>query len=433
MYSGENRFLNVLSTCSYAILHSWQGLPDYLPSDLDIAVSPEELPKLEKALLETTGARLVQLLQHESTCCYFVLGIPNGKKIEFLAIDAATDYRRNGRVWFSAEELLKNRKKWKDFWVAGPEVEFKYLLVKKILKGSLPPQAGRRLQELAQELGTTAKELNQQLLGAHWGAKVLDWLIKGDFQTFESHLQRLKRVLKRERFKQDFLNPMRYWLPEIRRIWHRWRYATGLWVAILGPNDAAKSALIRGLQKESLGAFRRTEIYHLMPGLLKSRRAVPPVAHHHTKPACCALVSLLKLTYYWLDCTLGYWLKIRPALVRSTLVLFDGYFHDLLLHPYRHGYRGPMWAVRCLSRLIPVPDVFLVLEVPMRTLPEWNSDVPQEELERQANTYGEFARSKKNAVLIDATDPSETLVSKASEVLLDVLHRRYLQRRGRTR
>ena len=98
---------HLLSINKYAILHSWQGLPEYLPSDLDIIILPEELHKLERSLLEAKDAYLVNLLQHESTCFYFVLVIRNGEKVSFLPIDVAIDYRRDGRIWFSAEELLQ--------------------------------------------------------------------------------------------------------------------------------------------------------------------------------------------------------------------------------------------------------------------------------------------------------------------------------------
>jgi hypothetical protein len=90
---------------------------------------------LETSLLNLRDARLVNLLQHESTCYYFVLALQEKGQLRFLQMDAAVDYRRNGLVWFSAEELLDDRRRWKDFWVASPEVEFKYLLVKKYSKG----------------------------------------------------------------------------------------------------------------------------------------------------------------------------------------------------------------------------------------------------------------------------------------------------------
>lgn len=414
---------------TYCILHGWQSLPEHLPSDLDIVVAPEDLPKLEKALLETDGARLVQLLQHESTCYYFVLAVPEGERVRFLPVDAATDYRRDGRVWFSAGELLEGRRRWKDFWVAAPEVEFEYLLVKKLLKQDVPERAVKRLHEIARLMGSEAEKEVARLLGRSWGRRVLEWIRDGKWKELEANLSTLKRVLKRERLKQDPLNPLRYWLAELKRVWRRWRHPTGLWVAVLGPDGAGKSTLIDSLHKEMDGAFRRTARFHLMPGLLRRQGDGGPVTDPHGKPPRSWPGSLLKLAYYWLDYTLGYWLKIRPLLVRSTLVLFDRYYDDLLIDPRRYRYGGPMWAARLLGRLILGPDLFLVLDVTKEQLLERKREVAPQELERQVRAYREFAANTPNAVLLDGSAPVEGVVAQARDALLEHLHMRYLKRR----
>lgn len=421
--------LDVFRDVKYAILHSWQGLPEHLPSDLDIVVAPEDLPKLERELLQAEGTRLVNLLQHESTCYYFVLAVEDGEKLRFLPVDAATDYRRNGRIWFTAEELLEGRRRWKEFWVASSEVEFKYLLVKKLLKQAVLSHAGARLQELAEELGATADEAAQRLLGPEWGALVMGWIRTGEWEALEGHLPTLKHVLKRERFKQDPLNPLSYWLPEIKRVWQRWRHPTGLWVAVLGPDGSGKSTLIANLEKDLKGAFRRTARFHLMPGLLRRRGDGRPVTDPHGKPPRSLPASLLKLLYYLLDYNLGYWLKVRPALVRSTLVLFDRYYDDLLVDPRRYRYGGPMGAARWIQGFIPRPDLFLVLDVPVEALRERKQEVEPEELQRQVKAYRRFALSTPNAILVDGGQPPEEVVRQARDAVVEILHGRYLKRR----
>lgn len=413
-----------LNKTTYCILHAWQGLPEELPSDLDIVITPDDLPRLEDALLEADGARLVNHFRHESTCDYFVLALQNENQVQFLPVDAATDYRRDGRVWFTAGELLEGRWRWKDFWVASPEVEFKYLLVKKILKQGVPPHAGIRLRELAEELGPKADEAAFRLLGEAWGHRVLTWLKAGDWPVLEAHLSDLKRVLKRERLKQDPLNPLRYWLPEAKRIWYRWRRPTGLWVAVLGPDGSGKSTLIQNLRQELERAFRRTAVFHLMPGLLRRRGNGGPVTNPHGKPPRSWMISLLKLLYYLLDYNLGYWFKVRPALVRSTLVLFDRYYDDLLIDPRRYRYGGPTGLARWLRRFVPRPDLFLVLDVPVEKLLARKQEVAPEELRRQREAYRRFALETPNAFLLDGALPLEEVAKYAIELVLSHLEQR---------
>lgn len=420
---------DAFASTRYSVLHGWHGLPDDIESDIDIAVEPEDLPTLERSLLEADGARLVQLLRHETTCYYFVLAVPKDKTVRFVPVDAATDYRRDGRIWFGAGELLNGRRYWNGFWVAGPEVEFSYLLVKKILKRSLPSNSAERLRQLAGDLGSVADESARRIAGDTWGARVMEWIRQGDWAAFEEHLDILKRVLRRQALRRNPFDQFRYWVPELGRVWQRWRLPTGLWVAVLGPDGAGKTTIIRRLEQELLGAFRRTALFHLMPGVIRRTRVDRPVTDPHGASPRSALTSLVKLGYYWLEYALGYLLKTRPALARSTLVLFDRYFDDLLVDPRRYRYGGPRWAVRAIRRFIPRPDLFLILEAPPEVLLRRKQEVSSDELLRQVAEYRRLAFETPGAVLLDAAQPEEQAASQARDVVLDYLHQRYVRRR----
>ncbi len=413
----------------YCCLTGWRHLPEQIPSDLDIIVPEEDLLMLVNTLFHSVDTKLINLLQHESTCYYFVLTFWRNGKPQFLPVDAATDYRRDGRIWFSAEELLQGRRKWKDFWVASPEVEFKYLLVKKILKRNIPPYSAQRLKELTVELGEKADVLVKELLGQRWTAQVMTWIREGQWKDFEKNLSTLKKVLKRRKLLKDPLNPIRYWLPELKRIWRRWRYPTGLFVVVLGPDGAGKSTLIKHLERDLSGAFRRTTRFHLMPGIFRGRRDGGPVTDPHGKPPRSWLASLLKLGYYLLDYTLGYFFKIRPALVKSTLVFFDRYYDDLLVDPKRYRYGGPMWAAKLLRRFIPRPDLWLILDVPEEEILRRKQEVPFEEIHHQRERYRRLAVELSNAFLIDGSLPPEEVARQAEEIILEYMHQRYLSRR----
>ena len=413
----------------YAILHAWQGLPEYLPSDLDIIILPEELHKLERSLLEAKDAYLVNLLQHESTCFYFVLVIRNGEKVSFLPIDVAIDYRRDGRIWFSAEELLQGREKWKDFWIASPEVEFKYLLVKKILKEAFPEHSVKRLKKLAIKLGTKADTIAEKLLGKKWAGQVMEWIRAGNRETLEAYSHTLKKVIKRRKFLKDPLNPFRYWFSEIKRIWRRWLYPTGFWIAVLGSDGAGKSTLIKNLIQDLEGAFRRKAVFHFMPALFRKKQG-KPVTNPHGKPPRSWLTSIIKLIYYWLDYNLGYWFKIRPALVRSTFVIFDRYYDDLLVDPKRYRYGGSKWLAKLLQRFIPRPDLWLILDVPEEEILRRKQEVPLKEIQRQRKAYRDLAEELPNAFLIDGSLPPKEVARQAEEIILEYMHKRYLSRRN---
>ena len=57
------------------------------------------------------------------------------------------------------------------------------------------------------------------------------------------------------------------------------------------------------------------------------------------------------LSAFFLDHWVGYIFKVRPALGRSNFVIFDRYFHDVLVDPRRYRYGGPSWYAKFLARM----------------------------------------------------------------------------------
>ncbi|MDR7588882.1 MAG: hypothetical protein QN210_11240 [Armatimonadota bacterium] len=357
-----------------------------------------------------------------------MLAVEGEEGTEWLPVDVATDYRRNGRVWFTAEELLQGRRRWKNFWVAAPEVEFQYLLVKRILKAKVPARARERLEALAAELGARAEELAQGLLGDRWGREVPSWVRASAWEQFEGATAQLRRALLWRRFQQDPLNPLRYWLPEFWRIWQRWRRPTGLFVAVLGPDGAGKSTLIENLREGLRGAFRRTAVFHFRPRLWGGRAGSAPVSSPHGEPPRSWLASVAKAALYALDYILGHWVKVRPALVRSTLVLFDRYWDDLLVDPKRYRYGGPMSWVKWLGRFVPKPDLFLVLDVCEEEVQKRKEEISLDELQHQRRAYQKLAAHLGNAVLLDGSASAEEVARRAADKVLEHLALRVLGR-----
>jgi len=413
----------------YCVLHGWQWWPNDLSGDLDMAIAPQHLSALERSLQAQDEGRPVQLLQHEASGFYFVLACEGEQGIDFMLVDAATDYRRDGRVFFTANELLTGRCRQNGLWVASPQVEFGYLLVKKVLKGAIATHQQQRLWALMQELNEGARAMTKRLFGPKLGDCVLEWIATQSWTALEHHVPRLQRALLWQALWRDPLNLLRYWIPEGARMWRRWRYPTGLFIAVLGPDGAGKSALIERLRADLAGAFRRSAVFHLQPDILRQKEDEGPVTAPHAKPLHPLWLSLLKIPYYLLDYGLGYTLRVRPQLVRSTLVLFDRYYDDVLVDSRRYRYGGPSWLVHWLQRAIPRPDLFLILDAPAEQLLQRKQELPGPELQRQRVGYHRLATGYQNAYVLNTSAPVAEVARQASAVILDFLHERYLQRR----
>jgi thymidylate kinase len=414
---------------NYCILHDWETLPYGVRSDLDIIVSSEELNKLETELQENNNYKLVQLLQHESSCYYFVLVSKNKDGHNYIPLDAATDYRRDGYIYFSDDELLHNKQKWGDYWVASPAVEFKYLLTKKILKESVSQNQKERLNILCHKLGVDAHSISQELFGQTIGERVVAWITSEKWEIFEANIKKLRRSLFWHILKKDPLNPIRYWIPEIKRIWRRVRYPTGLFIAVLGPDGAGKSTLIQNLQREINRAFRNITIYHFRPNIFRKQKFLDPVTNPHGKSPRSGIISNLKSLYYFFDYGIGYFLKIRPSLVRSTLVIFDRYYDDILIDPYRYRISNNCVYTRLIHKFIPKPDLYLFLSVSERLLISRKQEVGIQELRRQNAEYNNLAFRVSNAIVLDGSLSEDVVAQKGRDIILEYLSHRYKDRR----
>jgi len=213
-----------LAGTDYCVLHGWDSLAQGPDTDIDLVIEPAGLAVLERTL--TKFGKILQVLRYEASGWFFVVECDHkGNGPTLLQIDAITDYRHRGAVLLSGSQMLRNRRFWHGFWVAAPEVEVAYLILKQAYKEVLPAVKRNRLLELCVTLDGREKKIFARIFGPRWSRKLLDWIYGEDWSALETNLRPLWRAARRAAFRHDLLNPVRYWAPETARIWCRWRRA----------------------------------------------------------------------------------------------------------------------------------------------------------------------------------------------------------------
>ena len=415
----------------YCVLHGYGRLPFALSGDLDLAVHPDDLNRVPGVLHDLTGDRYLalQCFEYAVGGHYFVFGWFDGSQLQTIAVDFITEHRRGGLILASGAELVTGRQRRDDFWVPAPETEFSYLLAKRSCKGLCSQKHAVRLHRLAGGLGLeVAERIAARLFGERGGKQIADACSKGELAEL---LPAMRKRLWLAAVAKDWSNPIRYAAAEALRVIHRWRRPSGLFVAILGPDGAGKSTLATGLVAATRGAFRRYRLFHLRPMLLGRRKFGGPVTDPHGRPPRSSLVSTLKLLAYVLDYALGYWMVIRPLVARSGLVVFDRYYQDLLADPRRFRFSGPAWMVRMLGRLVPSPDLVLLLDAPPAVTLSRKREVEPAEARRQRQAYLSLAAGIPAANAIAAAGAAPQVRDQSTRIVTRHLAERFRKQHGR--
>jgi thymidylate kinase len=403
------------------LLHGYEGYPNVIPSDVDAIISPRGLRSILQNKFE--GWTCVQCLRHESFAYYLVYVNMAGEQPVFVALDLALDCRKDGCVFYDHHEILSCvRHNPKGLPVPPPAIEFTYYITKKIGKIALDCDQAARLSDLWKLDAAACRRELSRFLPANVVEVVASAVETGDWRTTKSELKKIRRSMF---LKMMAVHPWKYftyYFLEIRRLYDRLTKPTGLVVCVLGPDGAGKSTLLNFLDAWLSHAFRNTIRYHFRPRWGWARDALgKPVTNPHAQPQRSQSSSVVHLAWWFADGSVGCFFAAYLKKVRSSLILFDRYFYDVLVDPRRYRYGGPMWLVRVAVHAIIKSDICFVLDAPVADLRSRKEEVAFQESERQRRAYLDLAARMRNTVVIKASERPELVAKHAATEVLTYL------------
>lgn len=420
----------------YCVVGDTKGLPDEIRGDLDIVVLNvfPSVPRLMDKFCRRYNLNLVQVRQYEPAAWRFDLSwLDDRGQLCFLPADFCGDYMLNdGWLLLRAREILAQRipaidehGNRRDFYRASPPVEFIYYLLKKVHKQELTDRHGDHLHaEWCKDPSNARAQIDRFWAGAD-AALLAHAAAENEWSSVRSALPRLRQTL----FGNLPFGRRKRWKELVRRV-QRVRYRTGVHVAFIGTDGSGKSTAIERIEQDLRPAFTRTRQFHLRPRFGGQMQGSVPVTEPHAERARGMVTSPAKIGLWWAYYTLGYALVVYPRLVRSTLVLFDRYYHDLLVDPLRYRYGGPMWLARWVGKLIPKPDLWILLDAPAEVLQSRKQEVPANETARQREAYLRLVQGMNNSVVVDASQPLDDVVREVNMRILDLMAARTARRLG---
>ena len=194
---------------------------------------------------------------------------------------------------------------------------------------------------------------------------------------------------------------------------------------LAGPDGVGKTTLSRALEETVLVDRPLLHVHHRRGvGVLPARKPQGPTSEPHRHPPYGRLVSAGKLLYLYLDFLLGFVIRTRPFVNAGGWVILQRNWWDLLVDPLRYRLRPMPRLARRLGRLLPKPDLILVLEADPRVIRGRKEELAEGELERQMRAWRSLLPTDR-CVFLDVGSPPDQVVSRARDEI-----ERFLDARG---
>ncbi len=407
---------------NYCVLHSWDCLPEEITSDLDLAVHPRDKHKLPLVFerLRSTEYVCFQRLNHSINGHFFVFCWGEESGVKTAAVDLVFDHRRSGLILATGEEMVEGRRRHREFWIPSQKIEFGYLLAKKAWKGKTPERQSTRLRELAEALGEAeAERVAGTVFSGNWKKQAVRACLN---ESLATDVVGARRQFWRTGWTRRPLQSAGFLITNYARLIWREVRPPGILVAVMGPDGVGKSTVIAGLiESLGLGFWRRNKLFHWRPQALFVKRDQTINPDPHGKPPRNALLSMAYLTAFFLDHWAGYIFKVRPALGRANFVIFDRYFHDVLVDPRRYRYGGPLWYATLLARMVPEPDVVILLDADEHAIAARKCEVPLLEIKSQLQKYRALQFQRAPKIVVNTQSGIDATLRSSSQAITEIM------------
>lgn len=423
----------------YFILRNYEQLPDVNPSkDVDILIEPYKIKKANEILQQIYKQHHlthIYLVRFTWVYCWRGMDINNHLSIH---IDLIAGYRMKGYEVFSFDELYRQTMEYNGFRVLNRYYEGLMVFIYKQFGYKNPP-----LKQEYKDIIYSTYNQNPQfttdlqtIVGQSLAETITETIAEKNFDKMLSYSQRLTDKLKQFSFKKDPIGVLFriiefYWLKFRRIILYRRKYGKSF--SVMAPDGAGKTTflnlLIEDLEFYYLRESELAHILHFHPEILPNLGAVGEKAGvmkqdknfttpHRAKPAG-FLSSLIRITYYWCDYVIGWFIYTSKDIQYDRFTVFDRYSYDLLVDPRRTRLGLPYWIRKLYVTLMPQPKFTFYLDVEPEEIYRRKQELAPDEINRQVVEYRKLVKTSKRFIVLNGNRPVEQIKDDAIKFILD--------------
>lgn len=414
---------------SYSVLRNFDTLPENCGnSDLDLFVSSYDLNRFYFVMMQVarqTNSYLVSYISDTLSPKICYLNTNEGIQIDVFKGEICC----KGHSMIPGEDIIKYTIDHNGIKVLEPRFGELIAFLKEVFNNG--ECADKYIAPLkANKNFFTEKFISEHLSNfSHEFCRELSLIIANDRYKIDSH-HLYSSGFRALRNKAMITNNV---FSKFNRLFHH----PGYTIAVLGTDGSGKSFIINSITSILKEAFHNGVFYeHMRPNYLpsiavltgkkkKTETVIVCSNPHGSKPSG-ILGSIMRLTYYWIDYTYGYFRKVfLDKAFKSHLWFFDRYYYDYYIDQRRARLHLPNWIIKLYGIFVPSPDLILCLGGDPEKIYARKPETSLKEVKRQTMILRKFCERHKKAIWIDTTMKPEESIEVAIAAILEKMSKRF--------
>jgi hypothetical protein len=420
----------------FCVLRNYEGFPDRnVGSDVDLLICPSDLRRVVRALSLVCGIKIVGYVERHYVAHLFVEGVSPAPGIRALGVDFIWNLNWKGISFLKTDTVLQEAIPRQagnlNFLVPSANHEAIISLLSSLLVGGWVKE--KYFPKVQETFACSRSETIAALLPAFGqinAMRLVDSAIGGDRGKMRGCVKSLRISLILRFFARRPLRGVigvaRYYTRELAV---RCTPETIESVRISGPDGCRKTTIIDGLIPLLRYSAKTVERRHLWRQLMSGREPLEgsTSADLDSELRGGYSVSLARVVLWLLEERLSQFKKKDNL----TLHIIDDCSYDPLIDARRCSDRTQGWFARLAVRLFPSPDLWVLLDPTVGGLQFGDGEVPTAAALRQLEAYRCFIKTRKRFVIVDDSQPADSVIEHVYAAIVNVLAQRAESKLGK--